>query len=124
MCDQNAISHIVPIDCKKIAKNEFTFCRDLKELYIPFYVEEIPEENFVDRSGVFKDMHKIALTIFGEKGTAAEVCAKQVGVLFKETDRIVEEDTLFKYFGKSKQLVIAEGTIYIYISKHWNTPLM
>ena len=83
MCDKYATSYIIPLEQKIVGQYEFKDCRNLEKLYVPFYVEEIPETNFVDRSGIFKDMYQIALTIIGEQGTAAERCAKEAGIFLK-----------------------------------------
>ena len=101
MCDKYATSYIIPLDQKIVGQYEFKECRYLKKLYVPFYVKEIPETNFVDRSGIFKDTYQLALTIVGERGTAAERCAKEAGIIFEVGDRIVCGDRLKAYFGQS-----------------------
>ena len=96
----NEVAHIVSKRIKKIGANAFTYCKNLERLYIPWYVEEVPETNFVDCSDVFKVMCQKNLTIYGEKGTEAERVAIQAGVKFEECKEIIRGDKYCYYLGK------------------------
>ena len=103
---------IVPSNVKKIGAFAFANCHEILELYIPWYVKEIPETNFVDRTGDFEKMHQSPnFTIFGEKDTVAEIVAKQAGVNFVETNAWIVNNKLYNYFGKSEKFAIPEGIV-------------
>ena len=108
MYDEYITEFIIPYGQSKIGEKDFYFCRDLERLYIPHYVKEIPGTNFFDKpQGHFKVPRQIhSLTIFGEKGTAAERCAQDAGLIFEETDRWEDENVLKAYFGQSKNVKI------------------
>jgi len=103
-------SDIVSYEVKEIGEYAFKDCKEIQELYIPWYVKKIPETNFVDRSEVFKKrLQAPGFTIFGEKGTEAERVAKQAGVNFIETDIWKNGNKLYAYFGRSEKFVMPEG---------------
>jgi hypothetical protein len=110
----NEISHIVSHRIKKIGEFAFSYCHQLERLYLSWYVEEVPETNFVDRSGVFKKMLQApGFTIFGEKGTEAERVAIQAGVNFVECTEIIKDNRYCYYLGKADSVVIPNGIKYI-----------
>ena len=101
---------IVSYEVKEIGEYAFKDCKEIQELYIPWYVKKIPETNFVDRTGVFKEMIQSPnFTIYGEKDTEAERVAKQAGVNFIETDIWKNDNKLYAYFGRSEKFVMPEG---------------
>ena len=101
--------YIIPFGQTKIGENEFSRCADLECLYIPYYVEEIPDSNFFDRSEVFKrPLQKVGFKICGEKGTPAEAYANAAGILFEETTLWIQNNTLKAYFGQSDKVVIPD----------------
>ena len=101
---------IVSYEVKEIGEYAFKDCKEIQELYIPWYVKKIPETNFVDRSKVFKKMLQSPnFTIYGEKDTEAERVAKQAGVNFIETDIWKNDNKLYAYFGRSEKFVMPEG---------------
>ena len=107
MLNEFTTEYIIPFGQKKISENEFSRCADLECLYIPYYVEEIPDSNFFDRSGVFKRaLQKPWFKICGEKGTPAEAYANAAGILFEETTMWIQNNTLKAYFGQSDKVVI------------------
>lgn len=109
MHDEFMTEFIVPYGKSIIGEKDFYFCRDLEKLYIPHYVKEIPKTNFIEKpqGAVFNVPRQIhRLTIFGEKGTAAERCAQDAGIIFEETDRWEDGDVLKAYFGQSKKVKI------------------
>ena len=104
------IAHVVSRRIKKIGPDAFSYCHQLERLYIPWYVEEVSETNFVDRTGVFKEMLQSPnFTIFGEKGTVAERVAMKAGVNFKECTEIIKGDRYCYYFGKTDSVIIPVG---------------
>lgn len=118
MHDEFMTEFIVPYGQSRIGEKDFYFCRDLEKLYIPHYVKEIPKTNFVEKpqGAAFNIPRQIhPLTIFGEKGTAAERCAQDAGLIFEETDRWEDGNVLKAYFGQSKNVKI--GT-YIKVIRH------
>ena len=107
MLDEFTTEYIIPFGQTKIGEFEFSHCTDLECLYIPYYVEEIPDSNFFDRSEVFKrSLQKPGFKICGEKGTPAEAYANKAGILFEETTMWIQNNTLKAYFGKSDRVVI------------------
>lgn len=109
MLDEFTTEYIIPFGQTKIGGNEFSHCKDLECLFIPYYVEEIPDSNFFDRSGVFKrSLQSPGFTICGEKGTPAEVYANTAGILFEETTMWIRNNTLKAYFGQSNKVVIPD----------------
>jgi hypothetical protein len=109
MLNEFATEYIIPFGQTKIGENEFSHCTDLECLYIPYYVEEIPDSNFFDRSGVFKrSLQKPWLKICGEKGTPAEAYANKAGILFEETTMWIQSNKLKAYFGRSDKVVIPD----------------
>lgn len=109
MYDEYITEFIIPYGQSIIGEKDFYFCRDLERLYIPHYVKEIPKTNFIEKpqGAVFNVPRQIhPLTIFGEKGTAAERCAQDAGIIFEETDRWEDGDVLKAYFGQSKNVKI------------------
>lgn len=106
---------IVSCEVNEIGEYAFKDCKEIQELYIPWYVKKIPETNFVDRSGVFKKMLQSPnFTIYGEKDTEAERVAKQAGVKFIETDIWKNDNKLYAYFGRSEKFVMPEGIGVVY----------
>ena len=119
----NEIAHIVSKQIKKIGPNAFSNCNQLERLYIPWYVEEVPETNFVDRSMVFRKMLQgPTFTIFGEKGTEAERVANQACVNFQECTEIIRGDKYCYYLGKADSVVIPKGIKKIWYNAFCNTP--
>ena len=118
----NEVAHIVSKRIKKIGANAFTYCKNLERLYIPWYVEEVPETNFVDRSDVFKVMCQKNLTIYGEKGTEAERVAIQAGVKFEECKEIIRGDKYCYYLGKADSVVIPNSIKHIGFNAFQNAP--
>ena len=107
MLDENTTEYIIPYGQTKIGNNDFSHCAALAHLYIPYYVEEIPDSNFFDRSKVFKrSLQAPGFTIHGEKGTVAEAYANKAGILFKESTMWVRENHLMAYFGKEGEVFI------------------
>ena len=107
MLNEYTTEYIIPYGQTKICKNEFSSSKELLHLYIPYYVEEIPDSNFFDRSGVFKrSLQAPGFTIHGEKGTAAEIYANEAGVLFEESTMWVRGNHLMAYFGKEGEVFI------------------
>lgn len=110
MLDEFTTEYIIPFGQTKIGENEFSHCTDLECLFIPYYVEEIPDSNFFDRSGVFKrSLQSPGFTICGEKCTPAEAYANAAGILFEETTMWIQNNTLKAYFGQSDKVVIPNG---------------
>lgn len=108
-------SDIISYEVNEIGEYAFKDCKEIQELYIPWYVKKIPETNFVDRSGVFKKMLQSPnFTIYGEKDTEAERVAKQAGVSFIETDIWKNDNKLYAYFGRSEKFVMPEGIGVVY----------
>lgn len=107
----NEVSHIVSKRIKKIGANAFSYCHQLERLYIPWYVEEVKETNFVDQTkGVFRvPLQAPGFTIYGEKGTEAERVAKQAGVNFEECKEIIRDNRYCYYLGKADSVVIPDG---------------
>ena len=106
------VSYIVPYGVTKIGEYAFKDCKNIQELYIPWYVEEIPETNFVDKTGTCDEMIQPKdFTIYGEKGTAAERVAKQTGVKFIESNFILTGCKINAYFGRSEKFVMPEGIL-------------
>lgn len=106
-------SFIIPYKYEEIGKNVFSDCKCLEKLYIPWYVINIPENNFVAnivKGSVFSqyEHYQYALTIYGEKGTAAETCACNARVGFIEADRWIKGNRLVAYFGKSSKVIISD----------------
>ncbi len=119
----NEVSHIVSKRIRKIGATAFSYCHQLERLYLPWYVEEVPETNFVDRSEVFRKMlQKPGFTIFGEKGTEAERVAMQAGVKFEECKEIIRGDKYCYYLGKAESVVIPNGIKVIGYNAFQNTP--
>ena len=119
----NEVAHIVSKRIKRIGEYAFSFCHELERLYLPWYVEEVPETNFVDRSGVFRKMLQApGFTIFGEKGTEAEKVALQAGVNFEECTEIVKGDRYFQYLGKEDVVKIPDNIEYIGMGAFCNAP--
>ena len=109
MLNEFTTKYIIPFGQTKIGENEFSHCSDLERLYIPYYVEEIPDSNFFDRSEVFKrSLQKPGFKICGEKGTPAEVYANTAGIIFEETTMWIQNNTLKAYFGQSDKVVIPD----------------
>ncbi len=109
MLNEFTTEYIIPFGQTKIGENEFSHCTDLECLYIPYYVEEILDSNFFDRSGVFKrSLQKPGFKICGEKGTPAEVYANIAGIIFEETTMWIQNNTLKAYFGQSDKVVIPD----------------
>ena len=109
MLNEFTTEYIIPFGQTKIGENEFSHCSDLERLYIPYYVEEIPDSNFFDRSEVFKrSLQKPGFKICGEKGTPAEVYANIAGIIFEETTMWIQNNTLKAYFGQSDKVVIPD----------------
>ena len=109
MLNEYTTEYIIPYGQTKICKNEFSSSKELLHLYIPYYVEEIPDSNFFDRSGVFKrSLQKPGFKICGEKGTPAEVYANIAGIIFEETTMWIQNNTLKAYFGQSDKVVIPD----------------
>ena len=109
MLNEFTTEYIIPFGQTKIGGNEFSHCTDLERLYIPYYVEELPDSNFFDRSGVFKrSLQSPGFTICGEKGTPAEAYANKAGILFEETTMWIQNNTLKAYFGRSDKVVIPD----------------
>lgn len=107
MLDKYTTEHIIPYGQTKIGDNDFSHCENLAHLYIPYYVEEIPDSNFFDRSGVFKrSLQAPAFTIHGEKGTAAEAYANKAGIFFEESTMWVRGNHMMAYFGKTGEVFI------------------
>ena len=106
---------IVSCEVKEIGEYAFKDCKEIQELYIPWHVKKIPETNFVDRTGVFKErLQSPNFTIYGEKDTEAERVAKQAGVNFIETDIWKNDNKLYAYFGRSEKFVMPEGIGVVY----------
>ena len=106
---------IISYEVNEIGEYAFKDCKEIQELYNPWYVKKIPETNFVDRSGVFKKMLQSPnFTIYGEKDTEAERVAKQAGVNFIETDIWKNDNKLYAYFGRSEKFVMPEGIGVVY----------
>lgn len=102
--------YIIPVGKTIIGSNVFSHCCDLEKLYIPWYVEKIPESNFRDKGkGPFWHYYQTNLIICGEKSTAAEWCAKEAGVRFFETAMWIQDNRLEAYFGRSESAIIPEG---------------
>ena len=119
----NEVAHIVSKRIKRIGEYAFSFCHDLERLYLPWYVEEVPETNFVDRSKVFRRMLQGPnFTIFGEKGTEAERVANETGVNFKECKEIIRGDKYCYYLGKADSVVIPSGIKQIWYNAFQNAP--
>ena len=109
MLNEFTTEYIIPFGQTKIGENEFSHCTDLECLYIPYYVEEIPDSNFFDRSEVFKrSLQKPWFKICGEKGTPAEAYANKAAILFEETTMWIQNNTLKAYFGRSDKIVIPD----------------
>ena len=109
MLNEFTTEYIIPFGQTKIGENEFSHCSDLERLYIPYYVEEIPDSNFFDRSEVFKrSLQKPGFKICGEKGTPAEVYANIAGIIFEETTMWIQNNMLKAYFGQSDKVVIPD----------------
>ena len=117
------IAHIVSKRIRRIGETAFSYCKNLERLYLPWYVEEVPETNFVDRSGVFRKMlQEPGFTIFGEKGTEAERVARQAGVNFEECKEVIRNDIYLHYLGKADSVVIPNGIKKIGYNAFQNTP--
>lgn len=110
MLDEYTEEYIIPYSQTKIGAREFSHCIDLVRLYIPYYVEEIPDSNFFDRSKVFKrPLQKTGFKICGERGTPAEAYANKAGILFEETTMWIQDNNILKaYFGKADRVVIPD----------------
>ncbi len=102
-----SVIDIIPYGVTRIAEDAFSSCYNIAELYIPWYVTEIPETNFVDSTGA--KLQESGFKILGEKGTEAEACAKKAGVLFEETNVWLGRDKIMSYFGKSESFSIPNG---------------
>ena len=103
--------YIIPYGQTEVSEDEFSHCHDLEKLYVPAYVTNIPESNFVERlNRICLRIHhyQLGLAIYGEKGTYAESCARNAGVRFIEADRWIEGNQLRAYFGRSEEVKIAE----------------
>lgn len=118
----NEVAHVVSKRIKKIGANAFSYCENLERLYLPWYVEEVPETNFVDRSIVFKVIYQKNLTIYGEKGTEAERVAMQAGINFKECKEIIKDNKYCYYLGKADAVVIPNGIKQIGYNAFQNAP--
>ena len=118
------VAHIVSKGIKKIGKYAFSDCKELERLYLPWYVEEVPETNFVDRTqGVFRvTLQAPNFTIYGEKGTEAERVARQASVPFEECTEIVKDNRYYYYLGKGKKVAIPENVEYIFMGAFKNAP--
>ena len=101
-------SDIVSYGVTKINEYAFSDCKDIQELYIPWYVEKISETNFVNQTGKIQSPK---FTIFGEKDTEAERIAKQVGINFTETNIWTSNNKIYAYFGRSEKFVMPEGIV-------------
>lgn len=110
MLNEFTTEYIIPFGQTKIGENEFSHCSDLERLYIPYYVEEIPDSNFFDRSEVFKrPLQKAGFKICGEKGTTAEAYANATDIPFEEMTMWIQNNTLLMaYFGQSDKVVIPD----------------
>jgi hypothetical protein len=110
MLNEFTTEYIIPFGQTKIGENEFSHCSDLERLYIPYYVEEIPDSNFFDRSEAFKrPLQKAGFKICGEKGTPAEAYANATDIPFEEMTMWIQNNTLLKaYFGQSDKVVIPD----------------
>lgn len=102
--------YIIPPGKTVVGSNVFSRCQDLERLYIPGYVQEIQEDNFVDKKrGPFVHHHQTNLIIYGERGTTAENLAKKAHIRFHETTMWIQDSKLKAYFGQSESVVIPEG---------------
>lgn len=103
--------YIIPVGKTIIGNSVFSHCIDLERLYIPWYVKKIPVSNFFEKkpNKHFGHHYQVTLQICGEKGTAAEQCAKDAGVRFFETDKWVQGNMLKAYFGRQENVKIPEG---------------
>lgn len=105
--------YIIPYGQTVVGKGEFTDCHDLEKLYVPAYVTQIDESNFVERKpgkALWKvERYQPYLVIYGEEGTEAEECARRAGVRFIKADRLVKGNCLCAYFGSKEKVEISEG---------------
>ena len=101
-------SDIVSYGVTKFDDYAFSNCQEIQELYIPWYVEEIPETNFVNEKGKIQSPD---FTIYGEKETEAERVAKKVGINFIETNIWTSKNKMYAYFGRSEKFVMPEGIV-------------
>lgn len=117
-------SYVVEYGISRISNNAFSKCKNIEKLYIPWYVEDIPESNFIDRSqGPFRVMlQESGFTIYGEKGTAAENVAIRSGVRFKECTEIIDDNKFVKYLGSNCSVQISENVTSICYGAFSNTP--
>ena len=120
----DATSHIVSRNIKKIGAYAYSKCEDLQRLYLPWYIEEVPETNFVDRTkGVFKVMlQHNRLTIYGEKGTAAERVANKAGIPFVECNEIIKDNKYLCYLGREEKVAIPKDIEHIGMGAFCNAP--
>lgn len=107
MLNEFTTEYIIPYGQNEIGEKEFSRCSDLERLYIPYYVKKIHDSNFFDRRDVFKKaLQAPGFTIYGEKGTHAEVYSDEAGILFEESTMWIKEDHLKAYFGKGRSVII------------------
>lgn len=119
----NEIAHVVSKNIKKVGPKAFSSCHQLERLYLPWYVEEVPESNFIDIQGPFAEpLQAPGFTIFGEKGTEAERVALQAKVNFLECKEIIKGNKYCCYLGKEDKVDIPNNIDYIGMAAFSNTP--